>query len=151
MIIEFNKVYHFECNASFGSLSQEKINKLFMDGRKASGFLELQLEEWFDGLVFEDGKGYDHRHVKMNFKTDAKCFTKHGANFSPSKMLGFGREVNEEELWKHAMSMIYTFCDIVDFPKVRVIFKPGCDLTQYPKGKIPFKHRNILFSCEKVI
>ena len=55
-MIELNKTYTFECPASFGTLSQERVDKLFTDGRRASGFLELQLEEWFEGLVFEDGK-----------------------------------------------------------------------------------------------
>ena len=145
-MIELNKVYNFECPASFGTLSQERVNKLFTDGRRASGFLELQLEEWFEGLVFEDGKGYDHRYKHMKELFDAKCFTKGGAKFCPSVMLGAGRSVDEEKLWEHATNMIYIFCDVVEFPKVRVVFKRGSDLTQYTKGSIPFKDRNVLFA-----
>ncbi len=145
-MIELDKTYTFECPASFGTLSQERVDKLFTDGRRASGFLELQLEEWFEGLVFEDGKGYDHRYKYMKELFDAKCFTKGGAKFCPSVMLGAGRSVDEEKLWEHATDMIYIFCDVVEFPKVRVIFKRGSDLTQYPKGSIPFGDRDALFA-----
>ena len=69
-----------------------------------------------------------------------------GAKFCPSVMLGAGRSVDEEKLWEHATDMIYIFCDVVEFPKVRVIFKRGSDLTQYTKGSIPFKDRNV-FIC----
>ena len=58
-MIELNKTYEFACPASFGTLSQEEVYKLFTDGRRASGFLEIQLEKWFPELTFEDGKGYD--------------------------------------------------------------------------------------------
>tara|TARA_Y100000356_G_C11106690_1_gene207344 strand:+ start:37 stop:483 length:447 start_codon:yes stop_codon:yes gene_type:complete len=146
-MIEMNKVYEFECPATFGTLSQERVNKLFTDGRRASGFLELQLEEWFPGLEFVDGKGYDHIYeFNVGQLYDAKCFTKGGANFSPSIMLGGGRRVDEEKLWEHAMDMVYIFCDVVDFPQVRVIFKYGKDLIEYQKGNIPFKDRDLLFA-----
>lgn len=142
--ISIDTVYTFECSASFGSLSQERINHLFRDGRHASGFLELQLEEWFPNLTFEDGKGYDHID-ENGVKYDAKCFTKGGSKFCPSVMVGAGRQVNEEALWEHATHMIYIFCDIVEFPTVRVVFKRGRDLTQYSKGSIPFRDRDLLF------
>tara|TARA_Y100001938_G_C7882797_1_gene325858 strand:- start:200 stop:637 length:438 start_codon:yes stop_codon:yes gene_type:complete len=145
MNIEINKLYTFELNSSFGSLSQEKVNKLFCDGRRASGFLELQLEEWFPDLSFVDQKGYDH--IDNNgVKYDAKCFTKGGAKFCPSVMLGAGRKIDEDMLWEHAMDMIYIFCDVVDFPKVSVMFKRGSDLTHYRKGSIPFGDRNAIFA-----
>ena len=143
-MIELNKTYEFACPASFGTLSQEKVNKLFTDGRRASGFLEIQLEEWFPELTFEDGKGYDHVD-REGLRYDAKCFTKGGAKFCPSGMLGMGRKVNEEELWEHANDMIYIFTDVVEFPKVMVRFVKGSDLTQYTKVSIPFKDRNVLF------
>jgi hypothetical protein len=146
MMIEMNKVYKFECTATFGTISQERVNKLLRDGRRASGFLELQLEEWFPGLEFEDGIGYDHIYeFNVGQLYDAKCFTKSGASFAPSKMQGSGRRVNKKQLWEHAMHMVYIFCDIVNFPQVRVVFKYGKDLTQYPNAKIPFKDRDLLF------
>ena len=144
MNIELDKTYKFECPASFGTLSQERVNKSFTDGRRASGFLELQLEEWFPELTFVDAKGYDHVDAN-NVKYDAKCFTPHGAKFPPSVMLGAGRVIDEKKLWEHANKMIYIFCDVVEFPKVRVIFKRGSDLTQYAKGSIPFGDRNVFF------
>tara|TARA_B100001778_G_scaffold322243_1_gene314400 strand:+ start:45 stop:482 length:438 start_codon:yes stop_codon:yes gene_type:complete len=145
-MLQLNKVYDFECPASFGTLSQERVNRLFTDGRCASRFLELQLEEWFEGLVFEDGRGYDHRYKYMKELFDAKCFTKGGSKFSPSVMQGAGRYVDEEKLWEHATGMIYIFCDVVEFPKVSVVFKRGSDLTKYVKGSIPFKDRDALFA-----
>ena len=143
-MIELNKTYEFACPASFGTLSQEEVYKLFTDGRRSSGFLEIQLEKWFPELTFEDGKGYDHVD-REGLRYDAKCFTKGGAKFCPSGMLGMGRKVNEEELWEHANDMIYIFTDVVEFPKVQVRFVKGSDLTQYTKGSIPFKDRDVLF------
>lgn len=143
--IKLDKVYEFAVNAKFGNLPNEVVNDLFTDGRVASKFLELQLERWFEELVFVDKKGYDHIDNK-GIKYDAKCFTKHGAKFCPSVMLGAGRSVDEEKLWEHANDMIYIFCDVVSFPQVRVVFKRGSDLTQYSKGSIPFGDRNVLFA-----
>ena len=144
MIIELIKLYSFNCPCSFGTLSQNKVNKLFQDGGKASGFLELQLEEWFPDLTFVDGKGYDHID-KNNVKYDAKCFTKSGCKFCPSVMLGAGRKIDEEKLWNHAMEMVYIFCCIVDFPTVHIVFKKGSDLIRYRKGHIPFGDRHVIF------
>ena len=144
MVMALNKTYTYKCEATFGTLSQEKVYKLFTDGRRASGFLEIQLEEWFPSLKFVDGKGYDHVDTEC-IRYDAKCFTPRGANFSPSVMLGAGRKVDEEKLWEHANEMIYIFCDVVSFPEVRVIFKRGSDLKKYSKGKIPFGDRDVLF------
>ena len=50
MVMRLNKTYTYKCEATFGTLSQEKVYKLFTDGRRASGFLEIQLEEWFASL-----------------------------------------------------------------------------------------------------
>jgi hypothetical protein len=144
-MIELNRVYDFTCPALFGTLSQSLVNQLFTDGRRASGFLEKQLELWFPELTFVDGKGFDFVDP-TNQKYDAKCFTKGGAKFCPSVMLGAGRTVNEEKLWEHATHMIYIFCDIVDFPQVKVIYKKGTDLLKYPKGSIPFGDRDVLFA-----
>lgn len=139
-----DKTYKFSCKASFGTLSQESVNKLFTDGRRASGFLEKQLENWFPELSFIDGKGYDH--IDSNgIKYDAKCFTKLGAKFCASKYIGVGRKLNIQEHLEHSCKIIYIFCDIVDFPIVYVIFKKGSDLTHYKRGFIPFKDRNLLF------
>ena len=143
--IELNKTYTYECDATFGTLSQEKVNKLFTDGRRASGFLEIQLEEWFPNLTFVDGKGYDHVDTD-GLKYDAKCFTRGGSKFCSSKYLGVGRSLNVEAHEAHAENIIYIFTDVVEFPKVQVRFVKGSDLIQtYKKGSIPFSHRNALF------
>ena len=143
--IELNKTYTYECDATFGTLSQEKVNKLFTDGIRASGFLEIQLEEWFPNLTFVDGKGYDHVDTD-GLKYDAKCFTRGGSKFCSSKYLGVGRSLNVEEHEAHAENIIYIFTDVVEFPKVQVRFVKGSDLIQtYKKGSIPFSHRNALF------
>ena len=143
--IELNKTYTYKCEATFGTLSQEKVNNLFTDGRRASGFLEIQLEEWFPNLTFVDGKGYDHVDTD-GLKYDAKCFTRGGSKFCSSKYLGVGRSLNVEEHEAHAENIIYIFTDVVEFPKVQVRFVKGSDLIQtYKKGSIPFSHRNALF------
>ena len=143
--LELNKTYTYKCDAAFGTLSQKKVNKLFTDGRRASGFLEIQLEEWFPNLTFVDGKGYDHVD-KKGLKYDAKCFTKGGSKFCSSKYLGVGRSLDVKEHEAHAENIIYIFTDVVEFPKVQVRFVKGSDLIQtYKKGSIPFSHRNILF------
>ncbi len=147
-MIEYNFPYYFHIsNAAFGTLSTKTLCDLFKDGRVVSHFLEKQLEVWFPNLLFEDGKGYDHRCMETDVLYDAKCFTKSGANFSPSVMLGAGRKVNEEKLHKHATDMNYIICDVCSFPKVNIIFKRGKDLLQdYPKGKISFKDREKIFA-----
>ena len=144
-----HKVYHKTLTASFGTLSQEKVNKLFQDGRRSSHFLEYQLEEWFPGLRYVDQHGYDFVNMNdENVRYDAKCFTRNGASFAPSYMLGGGRHVDEKDLWEHANTMIYIFCDVVEFPDVRIICKKGSDLLEYKKGKIPKSHREQLFSMD---
>tara|TARA_B100000287_G_scaffold215933_1_gene203692 strand:+ start:8363 stop:8830 length:468 start_codon:yes stop_codon:yes gene_type:complete len=142
-----NHTYTFKCDATFGTLSKERVYKLFTDGRRASGFLELQLEDWFEGLEFVDGKGYDHiNHLVEGQLYDAKCFTRHGAKFCSSKYLGVGRSLDVKEHEAHAENIIYIFTDVVSFPEVRVRFVKGSDLIQtYKKGSIPFSHRDDLF------
>ena len=146
--MKFDTPYNFKiADVSFGSLSTFQLCEMFKDGRIASHFIERQLEKWFPNLLFEDGRGYDHRCMETNTLFDAKCFTKSGANFAPSVMLGAGRKINEEKLHKHAIKMNYIFCDVCDFPAIKVIFKEGIGLlADYPKGKIPFKDRNKIFA-----
>jgi hypothetical protein len=60
-------------------------------------------------------------------------------------MQGKGRKLDLIELWEHANTMIYIFCNVIDFPKVEIIFKKGTDLTKYPDGKIKVTERDVLF------
>ena len=140
-----NKVYHYDLKASFGDLSNEQINNIFQDGRSASRFLEYQLEKWFPDLTFVDKHGYDHIDSDGN-KYDAKCFTKRGSKFCPSNMIGGGRKVNESVFLEHAKTITYIFCDIIDFPKVKITFKSGEDMAKkYKNGNIPFSKRCEIF------
>jgi hypothetical protein len=147
IMIEIDKVYDFEIgDVSFGSLPKEILYDLFTDGRVSSPFIERCLVKWFPQLKFIGGRGYDHIDISNEgIKYDAKSFTKRGSNFSPSSMQGKGRKIDPIELWEHANTMIYIFCDIIDFPKVKIIFKNGTDLTKYTDGKIKVTERDVLF------
>jgi hypothetical protein len=145
MQIELNRVFTFSCPAVFGTLSQERVNRLFKDGRRASGFLELQLEEWFPDITFVDGKGYDFTDTSGK-KYESKTFTVRGTDYSASKYKGVGRQLDLLEHTTNASHLIYIFCDIVEFPQVRVLFIEGTTLLQkFPNNKISFKRRGELF------
>tara|TARA_R100000008_G_scaffold53577_2_gene32545 strand:+ start:42 stop:491 length:450 start_codon:yes stop_codon:yes gene_type:complete len=145
--IELDKTYIREIkNFSFGDLSRETLIEIFKDGRVASHVLERQLVHWFPDLTHVGGcEGHDHVDSTGQLY-DAKNFTKRGLNFKPSKMLGVGRTFDYKAMVKKASEMIYIACDIVDFPKVRIIFKNGTELARdYPNGKISKTKREVLF------
>ena len=149
--IKYNKVYNFDLTSQgkFGTLSDSEFNEILKDGRVASHFLEAQLEKWFPSLKHVKGcKGYDHvDRENTDQKYDAKNFTSHGCKFMPSSMLGTGRKFNEEKFIEKANSMDYIICDILEYPKVRVIFKKGGMLAeQFPDGKISKTKRGLLFN-----
>lgn len=146
---ELNKTYHFNIpteNLRFGDLSGEECVELFRDGRVAAPFFERQIPKWFPALTFVDKKGYDH--VDLDGRCyDAKGFTNGGCKFMPSRMLGVGRTFDQEEAQGHAEELIYIIHEIIDFPKVRVIFKRGSDLVKdFPKCSIPKGKREVLFA-----
>ena len=147
MDIKYNKNYNFEIDAKFGSLSPERVNKKFQDGRVASHFLELQLEEWFPELTFVNAKGYDHVRKNSDILYDQKCFTKGGLGFAPSRMVGAGRKIDLNEAHAHAKTIDYIACDIIDFPKVKVRFVKGSDLVEkYPSCRVRPNQREELFT-----
>lgn len=152
MKIKYNKVYNFDLSKtySFGSLPEIALNEIFKDGRVASHLLEPQLESWFPELKHIKGcKGYDHIHRRDNRLFDAKNFTGRGCKFKPSYMIGSQRKFIKEEFIKKTEGMSYIICDIVDFPKVRVVFKEGSQLAQqYPNGIISLSKRNEIFNEE---
>jgi hypothetical protein len=112
----------------------------------ASKFLEHTIPTWFPDLEFVDAKGYDHVSKTTGRKFDLKGFTKGGASYAPSTMLGAGRKIDTVVLHEHAESIDYIISDVTEFPKVRVVFKQGTDLVRdYPSGKIPLKARKTLF------
>jgi hypothetical protein len=143
-----NKVYEFDLTGQvqFGLMPLEALYTLFQDGRVASKFLEHTIPVWFPDLVFEDGEGYDHRSLETDRRYDLKGFTRGGASYAPSMMLGAGRKIDIKALHEHASTIDYIFSDITEFPKVRIVFKRGTDLVeQFPSGKIAPKHKQTLF------
>ena len=148
MKLELNKTYDFDLTdtMSFGDIKQERLYEFFKDGRNASFMLEEQLIHWFPELTRVEGNK-DHDHIGENgVKYDAKNFTKGGLNFMPSNQIGAGREYDEVIAYKKANKLVYICCDIVDFPKVRVIFKSGKDLVEYfPKCRVTKTNREVLF------
>jgi hypothetical protein len=148
MKVELNKTYSFDLTGKvqFGDMPAEQLHKLFQDGRVASKFLEHTIPTWFPDLVFEDGVGYDHKATSTGRRYDLKGFTKGGACYAPSNMLGAGRKINEAEVHAHANEIDYIFSDITEFPKVRIIFKSGADMVeQWPSTKIPKADKEKLF------
>ena len=148
MNIQLNTTYEFDFTSKikFGDMSVKQLYKLFQDGRVASKFLEQTIPKWFPDLEFVDAKGYDHVSKTTKRKYDLKGFTKRGACYACSTMLGAGRKINKEVLHKHAKSIDYIISDVTEFPKVRVTFKRGIVLVRdYPSGKIPVKERKNLF------
>lgn len=150
MTIECNKIYKFNLTGrfSFGDLPEVVLSNLYKDGRVASKMLEHQFPHWFPELRFVDKTGYDHVDViNSNNKFELKCFTKRGAVYAPSNMVGKGRKIILEKVYQHAASITYAFADINDFPSVRIIFKRGTDLIQtFPFAKIKYRERNLLFN-----
>lgn len=146
--IEFDKTFEFDLTGAvqFGSMPTEQLHELFRDGRVASKFLEHTLPTWFPEIKFVDQDGYDHINPETGAKYDLKGFTRGGASYAPSNMLGAGRKIDIAKLHQHAREIDYVFSDITEFPLVRVVFKRGTDLIEsYPTGKIHSKHRKVLF------
>ena len=55
-------------------------------------------------------------------------------------------KIFQEKSHAHAKDLIYICCDIVEFPRVRMIFKTGSGLTQeYPLCHISQSKREVLF------
>ena len=152
--IEFNKTYKFDLSGkySFGDLTIDQMTEVFKDGRVASHLLEVQLVHWFPELKHVKGcQDHDHiNRVDEDIKYDAKNFTlASGCKFMPSGMIGTGRKFEKEQFFFKAENMNYIICDIIDFPKVSVIFKKGSELaSQYPNGTISKSKREDLFGAE---
>lgn len=151
--IKFNTVYKFDLTGtfSFGDLDNEALMETFKDGRVASHLLEPQLVSWFPELKHVKGcKDHDHvNRADENIKYDAKNFTTAvGCKFMPSGMIGTGRKFDREQFLFKTENMNYIICDIVDFPKVSVVFKKGKELSdQYPNGCIAKIKREELFGA----
>tara|TARA_B100000287_G_scaffold390175_1_gene400809 strand:- start:127 stop:576 length:450 start_codon:yes stop_codon:yes gene_type:complete len=144
---ELNKIFKVTLkNISFDNIPTHKLIKLFKDGRHASHILELWIETNFEGIKKIDVKNHDFVNGKDDYM-EAKNFTKHGAKFMPSRMLGVGRKYIKEEADKVIKSNIYIITDINDMPTIRVKFVKGANLLKkYPKAIIPFKLRDEFFN-----
>lgn len=154
MKIDYDTIYIFDFSdrVTFGDLDRQTVYELFQDGRVASKFLEHYVPLWFPELKFVDATGYDHVDVATgNLKWDLKGFTKGGASYVPSNMLGAGRTINLQEAHDHANTIDYIFSDVVEFPQVKIRFKSGRELVnEFPRGKIDFKYRSQLFTATKI-
>lgn len=150
MNIDYNTIYEYDLTGKvqFGDMPTEKLHELFQDGRVASKFLENYIPIWFPELKFVDADGYDHVDVATGErKWDLKGFTKGGASYVPSSMLGAGRTINLQEAHEHANTIDYIFSDITQFPRIRIQFKLGTELVKnFPKGKIKPDQINELFN-----
>lgn len=144
---ELNKIFKFTLkNISFDNIPTHKLIKLFKDGRHASHVLELWIETNFEDIKKIDVKNHDFIDSKDNYM-EAKNFTKNGAKFMPSRMLGVGRKYIKEEADKVIKSNIYVITDINDMPTIKIKFVKGDDLLKkYPKAVIPFKLRDEFFN-----
>jgi hypothetical protein len=146
---KFNKVYKFDLTGKiqFGDIPIEVLHNLFKDGRLASHMMERFIEKTWSDLEFTNKKGYDFICKKTGDRYDQKTFTKRGGTYIPSNMIGVGRKLIVEEMHNHAMSTNYIFVDVVDFPKIKIIFKEGKQLVEkYPTGKIHIDKKNVFFS-----
>ena len=152
--IDSRRVYEFDLSGqfSFGNLSESSLKEVYRDGRVASHLLEVQLEHWFPELKHVKGcKGHDHvsRHNE-DVLYDAKSFTRGGCKFMPSNMLGTGRSFDAGSFAEKTSNMQYIICDIVDFPRVRVVFREGRELaSEYPTGVISPNKRCEIFTDNK--
>ena len=153
MKIEYNKKYTFDFTdkVSFGELSKNTLYELFRDGRVASKFLENTIPIWFPELEYVDAHGHDHVHKESGRMFDNKNFTKKGANYAPSVMLGAGRKVDRTVLHEHANEIDYILTDISSFPIVNLVFVNGTELVEtFPSGKIPYTAKNNLFERQEL-
>jgi len=150
--IAFDQTYTFDLSGtfSFGNLSTDMLIDIYKDGRVASHLLERQLVFWFPELRHIKGCE-DHDHVNRldeNIQYDAKNFTAGGCKFLPSSMIGTGRTFDEERFIYKTQKMNYIICDIVDFPKINVVFKKGSELSEkYPNGCISKSKRKEFFDA----
>ena len=148
MDYNYEETYEFDLTGKvqFGDLSIDEVHELFRDGRVASKFIEKHVPLWFDKLVFVDKTGYDHIDSITDRKFDLKGFTKNGASYAPSTMLGAGRRIDKVKLHEHAISIDYIFSDITQFPKLKLRFVRGETLVEtFPSGKIGSDQHSKIF------
>lgn len=128
-------------NIGFGNLPESILQETLRDGRAFSHFIEPWLALNYPITHIKGCKGYDfvdNQNKKILY--DAKTFTKRGLRFCPSKMIGVGRQFNQEEFIKKSQGLIFCLVSNLYFPEIRVRFVRGADLIrEYPSGIIPLK------------
>ena len=131
---ELNKTYTFELsNIAFDIVPPDKLNELFKDGRHASHILELWVVEKFKNIHPKNEKNHDFIDDCANY-LEAKCFTRNGCKFMPSRMIGVSRKLDLVEAHEVVKSNIYVLMNICDMPTIRIRFVKGKDLLKkYPK------------------
>lgn len=136
-MIDLNTEYTYTIDSySFGGLSDEILRKLFTKGTVASHFLEEHLNIWFPELKFVNGDGFDHLH-RDGTLYEMKCFTRSGAKWAPSNMVGKGRKIDKEKMYDNARDKIYVIANVIEFPIIRLVFKSGINLiTKHSSGSI---------------
>lgn len=136
-MIEINREYiKTVSNYGFDSLPSDILHKLFTKGTVVSHFLEELLPFWFPELKFVNGAGYDHIHNDGTLY-EMKCFTRGGAKWAPSNMVGKGRKIDKEKMYDNARDKIYVFANVTEFPNIRLVFKSGINMiTKHPSGSI---------------
>jgi hypothetical protein len=145
---EIDVVYELEVDMpALAYLTKEETNEIFRDGRHCAPWGERAFAKIF-GWDRVDAKGYDFV-LPDGRKVDAKNMTKHGLRFSASHMIGAGRKFVKEEHEKHANSIGFLCIDIVNFPKIRAVWKNGTTMVkQYPSGDVSTARREELFGVE---
>lgn len=146
--IELNKTYTFLIeDVSFGSLPEETIREIFLDGRAFSHFIEPWLAIHFPLKHIKGCKEYDHIGLDdPETLYDAKTMTRGGCKFCPSNMLGAGRHFDSAVFIEKAKKLVYIIVCNVDFPTIQVRFVRGEELaTRYPNGSIPLSDRSTFY------
>lgn len=101
-------------------IKPKDIIEYFTDGRRVSFILERRLayEIVYGKLAPSEGSGYDliDRHGKL---WEVRSITKGGLYFSPSNMVGKGRDFELQGFLKKLKAVEgYILCDVQAFPKI---------------------------------
>jgi len=158
-VIELNRIYTFRIDTLFHEECPKGVvksmsQKISEDGRASSPIITSFVHEvWFPELQYVDEKYVDFRGDGFNI--EKKMFTRHGAKFCPSYMVGSGRTIKPEislQICKEN-NLIYLLADANEFPNVYITFVNGVELHELHKTcSIGYnnKWRNFYFGCNVV-
>lgn len=163
--IELNKTYTFLIeDVSFGSLPEETIREIFLDGRAFSHFIEPWLAIHFPLKHIKGCKEYDHIGLDdPETLYDAKTMTRGGCKFCPSNMLGAGRHfdsavfIEKAKNWSilsYAMSIFRRYkCDLSEAKNWRQDIRMDryhCQTGQHSTSKISSPPRHIALVSKSI-